>query len=215
MTLKLASKFSIRSHRSWRPKHCITASFSFSLVLSFLVTLYFPFFPKKSKQSLSSKGSHSGNIKYQEMLPPMQKIGQVESKTKSILDCGETSREKINTHLFLKGGLDGTVGFKRAWRGKQNDLWTVQKDFRVTQIPRTIKVAFMCSDPTFHPKTAKVRHNLWAQLYANVVVFFTFAFCWLSNSVTRTEIFCGVQVVKWEKGSLLCRWGFNSSEYCK
>lgn len=36
------------------------------------------------------------------MLPPMQKIGQVESKTRSILESGEASREKINISFFLK-----------------------------------------------------------------------------------------------------------------
>lgn len=46
------------------------------------------------------------------MLPPMQKIGQVESKTKSILECGETSSEKINTHLFLKGDWMEPLGLR-------------------------------------------------------------------------------------------------------
>lgn len=46
------------------------------------------------------------------MLPTMQKIGQVESKTKSILECGETSREKINTLLFLKEDWTEPLGLR-------------------------------------------------------------------------------------------------------
>lgn len=42
----------------------------------------------------------------------MQKIGQVESKTRSILECGETSREKINISLFLKEDWMEPVGLR-------------------------------------------------------------------------------------------------------
>lgn len=94
------------------------------------------------------------------MLPTMQKISKGESKTQSILESGETSREKINTHLFLNEDWTEPSGLRGHEKENKNDLWTVRKDFRVTQKHWTIKAAFMCADPMFHLKTAKVRHNL-------------------------------------------------------